>query len=137
MNEQIFTLIGSAAQMLEAYNIKSSNVTDVKPISILTSPVRDKNETRLVGSVKIEEHDILPKILECRMAWQKVKDLKTVPGGDDADAEEGLPGDLDKIRSETSLGPVAMQSKQSIKDKKAQKSKSQSHVSSLRPFAMV
>ena len=79
--------------------------------AILTSPARDASkESKTLDPSELRDHEIMETLLECREAWRKVKDLKSL-----SDPEE-----LDEVEAayiEEEVVPKAVKTKGKSKEK--------------------
>ncbi|KAI5459878.1 Sas10 C-terminal domain-containing protein [Mariannaea sp. PMI_226] len=75
--------------------------------AILTSPARDSsNLQKPLDPAELRDHDVMQTLMDCREAWQKVKDLKSAK-----DVDENPSSELDEdqlaqlVADETSVKP--------------------------------
>jgi U3 small nucleolar RNA-associated protein 3 len=79
--------------------------------AILTSPARDASkESKTLDPSELRDHEIMETLLECREAWRKVKDLKSL-------SDPGELGEVEAAYIEEEVIPKEAKTKKKSKDK--------------------
>lgn len=82
--------------------------------AILTSPARDASkESKTFDPAELRDHEIMQTLVECREAWRKVKDLKTI----DEPEELDVPGAAYTEQETARLTEVKTKKKKSKEEK--------------------
>lgn len=82
-------------------------------LAILTSPARDAAKAqRTIDPAELREHDVMETLIQCREAWERVKDMRSLKT-----SEESLAQDVDSILQLNGDELVAQTKKKSKKSK--------------------
>ncbi|WYZ40030.1 hypothetical protein EsH8_IV_000371 [Colletotrichum jinshuiense] len=122
---------GKSSQSLEAvkYWILGCYVAALASyFAILTSPARDDSSTqKTLDPAELRDHDVMETLLECREAWQQVKEAKPAQAVDsmEVSSDEEEPSMVDDVDEAAFAAAKAEIKKQKKLDKAAKAKKKQ------------
>ncbi|KAK1242554.1 hypothetical protein MKX08_005366 [Trichoderma sp. CBMAI-0020] len=84
-------------------------------LAILTSPARDAAKAqRTIDPAELREHDVMETLIQCREAWERVKDMRSLKT-----SEESLAQDVDSVLQLNGDESAAQTKKKSKKSREA------------------
>ncbi|KAL7784246.1 Sas10 C-terminal domain-containing protein [Trichoderma afarasin] len=87
-------------------------------LAILTSPARDAVKAqKTIDPAELRDHDVMETLVQCREAWERVKDMRSL-----STADASLAQDIDSIPEADDYESIVQTKKKAKKAKKAKES---------------